>query len=241
MSPAVQFDGLQQYASDGVFVMRQIFPASLIDQLKAGWQAVKRRIAAGEIARNARFVSGSLPDPIETLYRNERLVDVAQTILGTASIALYMNRLLLKDEEWSGAVAIHQDMPYFSGGLHKLSIFVPLTPTSARNGGLIFLKGSHKFGNLQRGTIRREAFPPMDEIAPDLEVGDVILMNFLAWHYSEEAAIPGDRPLLQITYQPSSDGSYGSGKLGVARPTLVSGEWMTEHFAAWGESTTPDA
>ena len=119
----------------------------------------------------------------------------------------------------------------------------PITPTAAKNGngGLIFLKGSHKYGNLQRGTIRREMFPAMEELAPDLEVGDIVLMDFLTWHYSGEAVVPGDRPLMQIAYQPSSDGSYVGPKAGVPKPTLVSGRWMTEHFAAWGESTIPDA
>ncbi len=87
----------------------------------------------------------------------------------------------------------------------------------------------------------RERFPPLEDLAPDLKVGDVVLMDFLTWHYSEDAVHPNDRPLLQITYQPASDGSYGSGKVGVSRPTLVSGKWMTEHFAACFESTIPDA
>ena len=119
---------------------------------------------------------------------------------------------------------------------------MPLTRTVARNGngGLIFLKGSHKYGNLQRGTIRREMFPAMEELAPDLEVGDIVLVDFLTWHYSEDAVIPGDRPLIQIVYQPSSDGSYVGPRFGVPKPTLVSGRWMTEHFAVWGESTIPD-
>jgi len=66
-------------------------------------------------------------------------------------------------------------------------------------------------------------------------------MDFLTWHYSEDAAVPEDRPLMQITYQPSSDGSYGGPTLGVPKPTLVSGRWITEYFAAWGECTSPDA
>ena len=119
---------------------------------------------------------------------------------------------------------------------------MPLTPTAARNGngGLIFLKGSHKYGNLQRGSIRREKFAAMEELAPDLEVGDVVLMDFLTWHHSEEAVVPGDRPLMQIAYRPSSDGSYAGPTIGVPKPTLVSGRWLTGHFAVWGESTIPD-
>jgi len=232
----------EEYAADGVSVVRQMLPPAVIEDLHRGWRTLKQQIADGAQQRNARFVPGSLPEPLDSLYRHESLVKAVQRILGTENVALYMNRVLLKDHEWNGAVAIHQDMPYFSGGLNKVSVFVPLTPTAARNGngGLIFLKGSHKYGNLQRGSIRREKFPPLDELAPDLEVGDVILMDFLTWHYSEDAVVPGDRPLMQIAYQPSSDGSYAGPTLGVPQPTLVSGRWMTAHFAAWGESTIPD-
>jgi ectoine hydroxylase-related dioxygenase (phytanoyl-CoA dioxygenase family) len=213
----------EEYKADGVTLVRQIFPQRVQDDLKLGWQTLKQQFVEGSIERNARFVSGILPEPLGSLYRQESLVHAAQTLLGTEDVALYMNRILLKDAAWNGPVAIHQDMPYFSGGVVKVSIFVPLAPTQARNGngGLIFVKGSHKYGNLQRGTIRREVFAPMDDAAPDLEIGDAVLMDFLTWHYSEQAPIPDERPLMQIVYQPASDGSYTTAKLGVAQPTLV--------------------
>ena len=232
----------RQYEDDGVMVLRQLFPPELVTELKLGWQAMKKQIADGIAERSARFVWGpALPEPVESLYRHASLIGFAQSILKTGDVALYMKRILLKDEHWSGAVAIHQDLPYFSGW-NKLSVFVPLTKTLARNGngGLIFLKGSHKYGNLQRGTVKRDAFPAMAEFAPDLDVGDIVLMDFLVWHYSEDAIVPGDRPLLQLCYQPASDGSYGGANLGVPQPTLVSGEWKTQYFACWGESTVPD-
>ena len=34
----------------------------------------------------------------------------------------------------------------------------------------------------------------MEELAPDLEVGDVVLMDFLTWHYSEDAVVPETGP-----------------------------------------------
>jgi ectoine hydroxylase-related dioxygenase (phytanoyl-CoA dioxygenase family) len=243
-SDATPFQAIhsQEYRDDGVTVVRQIFPRRVVDDLKTGWETLKQLIVDGAIVRNARFVSGVLPEPLSTLYRQQSLVRAAQTLLGAGDVALYMNRILLKDSTWSGAVAIHQDMPYFSGGLEKVSVFVPLTPTQARhgNGGLIFVKGSHKYGTLRRGTIRRELFAPMEDSAPDLEIGDAVLMDFLTWHYSEQAPAPDDRPMMQIVYQPASDGSYSSAEMGVAQPTLVSGKWLTSHFAAF-ESTTPDA
>jgi ectoine hydroxylase-related dioxygenase (phytanoyl-CoA dioxygenase family) len=232
---------VEQYREDGLVVIRDFFEPSVVDGMRDGWEETKRGMESGAVQRSSRFVWGDLPQSIMSLYSQPVLVNAVQAILGE-DIALYMNRVLLKDKEWSGAVAIHQDQPYFTGGINKVSAFVPLTRTLARtgNGGLIFLKGSHKYGNLGRGAIRRDVFPPMEEIAPDLEVGDVVLMDFLTWHYSEDAVVPGERPLLQIVYQPSSDGSYGSADLGVPSPTLVSGQWRTSYFSARGKSTIPD-
>jgi hypothetical protein len=169
-------------------------------------------------------------------------VSLVRSLLGS-DVSLYMNRILIKDEHWGDAVAIHQDMPYFNGGQNKVSVFVPLTPTQAQggNGGLVFIAGSHKYGNLARGTIDRAKFDPMPEVGPNLEVGDIVVMNFMTWHYSENAVVHDDRPLMQIVYQPATDGSFGGAKLGVPQPMLVCGEWKTRHFAEWGHGVTPDA
>lgn len=233
---------LESYREDGVFLWRQALQPAVVDKIGVGVEKLFRSIADGGIARKDRFVTGNLPGEIRALYSQPAFIEMAGHLLQTDDVALYMNRILLKDRNWHADVAIHQDMPYFSGGQDKVSIFVPLTPTKARNGngGLIFVKGSHLYGCLQRGTVCREKFAPMKELAPDLEVGDVIVMDFLTWHYSENATQPDERPLLQIAYQPATDGSYGGTSLGVPMPTLVKGSWRTKHFARWGDSVRPD-
>jgi hypothetical protein len=230
-----------EYEDNGVAVLPRFFDELRSKRLSAAWQSLKRDFAAASLDRSSRFLFGTLPGEIGQLYADPSLVALVQSLLG-GDIALYMNRILLKDEHWSGAVAIHQDMPYFNGTQEKISIFVPLQPTQAEsgNGGLKFVVGSHKFGNLERGTIDRSKFPPMLDAAPSLEVGDVVIMNFLTWHYSEDAAIQGERPLMQIVYQSSRDGSYGGAKLGVPEPTLVCGTWRTQYFAERGRGVTPD-
>jgi hypothetical protein len=232
----------EQYDDTGVVVLPRFLDTTSAAALEKTWHSLKHDFAAASLERNARFLFGSLPDPIGQVYAYPPLVSLARSLVGP-DVALYMNRILLKDEHWGGAVAIHQDMPYFNGGHNKVSIFVPLTPTRAQggNGGLVFIAGSHKYGNLQRGTIDRAAFEPMEEIGPDLQVGDIVVMNFFTWHYSEDAVVHEDRPLLQIVYQSADDGSFGGSKLGVPQPTLVCGEWKTRHFAEWGRGVIPDA
>jgi hypothetical protein len=238
--PAERLD-LTSYAEQGFVVVREVFTAGEVDTYARAWKLLKAGLqsTSGPLRRQQRFVLGILPDPLGAIYRHPRLVGIATRILGP-DVALYYNRLLVKDEVWSGAVEIHQDMPYFHGGIGKLSAFVPLEPFNETTGGLKIVAGSHKFGNLGiRGTIQRERFPALPVAAPSLAPGDVLLMTFLTWHYSESPTIPRERPVLQIVYQPADDGSYFND--GLEGPTLVSGQWRTSHFVRFGDGIAPDA
>ena len=187
----------------------------------------------GHLQRRGRFVTGQLPGYLATLHDNYDLLNAVDCLLGVPDVALYHSRLLLKDAAFSGAVEIHQDMPYFNGG-RKISAFVPLAPMRASDGGLCFVKGSHKYGMMERGVIQLDKFPPMEHLCPDLEPGDVVFMDFLTWHYSGPCS--SERPLMQITFQPAKDGSYD-----LPEPTLVSGQWQTSYFVKKGECVKPDA
>src|SRR4026209_1566269 len=120
--PEVGFDA---YAEDGVLVLPSFFAQEEALGLKNAWQELKTNAETEGLERNARFLFGVLPGVIGHLYRHPLLVDLATTALGR-DVALYMNRILVKDEHWGGAVAIHQDMPYFHGVQKKLSVFIPL-------------------------------------------------------------------------------------------------------------------
>jgi hypothetical protein len=115
-------------------ILRSFFDASEATALQSAWKELKRGIEQDRVLeRSARFAFGVLPGVIGDVCRHPRMIDLATSVLGP-DVALYMNRMLVKDEHWSGAVAIHQDMPYFNGGQQKLSIFVPLCPTAAEGG-----------------------------------------------------------------------------------------------------------
>lgn len=236
----ISADDLKRYEEDGLLVLRGFFDRRETEQFVNGWRDLKIELTSGStrLRREARFVFGVLPDPIGGIYRHGRVVEVGRRIIGP-DIALYMNRLLVKDETWSGAVEPHQDMPYFHGSQEKLSVLVPLQSFNEATGGMKFIPGSHKFGNLGvRGTILLEEFGDLRTVSPALEPGDALLMNFLTWHYSLPSTTRSDRPVLQIVYQPSTDGSYY--KDGLAGPTLVAGEWRTSHFVCYGRGMLPD-
>lgn len=225
----------EELKRDGVTVVRNLFSEAYVDRMRQDMEIVHFGLKSGELNREARFVAGKLPDTLDASgvpFRPE-LVSPIRVLLETENVALYFCRLLLKDSTWAGAVELHQDLPYFHGGYRKISAFVPLAQMRANDGGLCFVKGSHNFGMLERGSINREAFAPLEDLRPDVEPGDVVFMDFLTWHYSG----PGksERPLMQITFQPATDGSF------CGSPILVSGEWQTTYFSEKSRCVRTDA
>ena len=194
----------EQFERDGVIVFPELLDPQ---QLRNGWYEALRRLATGELLRRDRFVSGesnATPGPLgpilESMSNWGELTIIAEELLQSDRIELSLSRLLLKDSTWSGAVELHQDFPYFpeKGPANQVSFFIPLL--TVVDGGLIFVKESHKLGPLPRGTIDRGDFRPLEDLAPKFKAGDVIAMHWLTWHYSNQST-SGPRPVMQISYR----------------------------------------
>jgi ectoine hydroxylase-related dioxygenase (phytanoyl-CoA dioxygenase family) len=231
---------LADFHRDGFMLIRNALPTNVVADAAASFARMSAEIAEGTnpLKRADRFVSGgSLPAELDAIPRHPALISLATQVIGP-DVAMYMNRLLVKDQTWNGPVAAHQDCPYFHGTTEKLSIFVPLEPFTEQTGNLKFVAGSHRYGNLGvRGTIRYEEFPQLPIVAPEAQPGDIILATFTVWHFSEAAVIACERPLLQIAYQNAADGSYFGEP---DEPRLVSGQWRTESFNRYRDHVTPD-
>jgi hypothetical protein len=57
------------------------------------------------------------------------------------------------------------------------------------------------------GPIDLSRFPPMQQVCPDVSPGDIILCDFLTWHYSLPAENDEERVMIQLNYQPAVDPS----------------------------------
>ena len=227
------------WRSDGVVLLKNALPKEDVLAWREAWRALKAEIAAGtsSAVRVDRFVGGDLGPVLDEVWRHPTLVAIAKALIGP-DVALYLRRILVKDEAWNGDVGTHQDMPYFNGVLEKLSVFVPLEPFTRASGNLSFVVGSNQFGNLGiRGTIDHTAHPELPIVSPEAEPGDIILTDFLVWHYSEAATEPLERPTFQFAYQSAACGAYS---IDPGRPVLVCGQWRTEHFSRFGDWVTPD-
>lgn len=183
-------------------------------QLGEWWGTAKATLDPGSRTQESIFTpfsNGYLPgrhsdDYFDNLHKNPTLIDIARACLGD-DICHYFSRLLLKDDFVKSPIQCHQDWPYFSGGTNKLAIMIPVTRHTEDNGKLYFVKGSHHFGPLPRGVIDYEKFPEMQRVGPDLEIGDVLVFDFLTWHYSVPSIDGTDRGVIQIVYQNAADPS----------------------------------
>ncbi|GJM21730.1 MAG: hypothetical protein DHS20C15_16450 [Planctomycetota bacterium] len=213
---------LQRFEREGFLVLKGWLPPRVRQQLHAGWAwSAERRQA-----RPDRFVDEVAP-AFDELVTAPEMLEIPRTLLGP-DVAIYFSRLMVKDEAWSGEVPPHQEAPYFHGGQRKLMVFVPLGPMHRANGGLYVVPGAHRYGALGRVNdheIDLEAFPGCKKHFVDMQLGDVLVFDFLMWHGSDAAQRPAERPLFHVVYQPASDGScYGD------TPRLACGTWRTEHF-----------
>lgn len=212
----------ETFERDGVVVLRNVFNEADKAELRGIYARMQALVAEGKITRTAVHTAGDHAELFDRIDLMGPMRGVAREVLGEDYCRL-TSRFLIKDPAYSGPIPAHQDYPYFPGHPDKLNLFVPLTRCHPGNGMLIFLKGSHKYGPLERGTIAIDRYPHLERVQMDVDVGDLIVGHFLNWHYSEGAAEASDRVMVQTIYQPSSDPSS---------KYLVSGRLLNDAQAA---------
>ena len=221
---------LDAFRADGIVILKDLFTGAERRDLASHWEKFSESLKT-----NGRNHSDNLievleqpPAELAEFFRNPKLIEVAKRIYGE-NIAIYLQRFLLKDDNYRGTAWLHHDAPYSRGDFDKVAIFVALTEANPQNGGLYFYRESHKLGFLgpsrytadSIGSVNLERFAECDleVICPDLTCGDVVVTHYLTWHGSDPAEHAIDRAYAQVIYQPASDGS-GTG--------LVSGNWTTD-------------
>ena len=161
---------------------------------------------AGKLSTNDQDAQGFGYDWYEPMLRDEKLVSLMTEFLGP-DVCGSGWRILIKDKHYRGGFRVHQDWPYNSGDTNKITCFVPLTHINRDNGGLFFCEESHTYGPVSQGAIDLSRFPPLEATCPELNVGDVVICDFLTWHYSLAAVNEEERIMIQLNYQPAGDAS----------------------------------
>lgn len=226
---------LGELKSKGLQIVRGAFTGAARDDLEARGREVSQGVADGRFNRAGQFAAGMSRDWADAVVRSPALLDMIEAALGP-DLCLFEWRVLMKDHHFNGPISVHQDWPYYGGGsAHKVNAFIPLTRVGRANGGLIFNEGSHHYGVLERGAIDAEAFPELPEVLPELEVGDVLLADFLTWHCSVPAEVAEERIMIQAIYQSSHDPSSKNLVRGEIRSPL---RWVPDRMTAMKEPMT---
>lgn len=220
----VQFDKLI-YAETGVFILKNAIDQHIILELQNIWneyysnltQSSKRKM---DLNNPVNFTE-SLPDGLKDFWKSETIINVSKAIFDN-NVALYNHRIVLKDKKSDQTIFLHQDFCYHIGFPEKCSLFIPLFDCGEEDGGMTYYLGSHQYGYLgDAGEIDESKFEKWPQVTPDLNAGDIVIMNSLVWHKSGPNKSSKDRVLFDIIIQPSSDPS------GIE---LILGEWKTDFW-----------
>ena len=240
-SPTIDLDAIAEaYERDGYALVRGALSPEEMAPIQAQWQRVRDPLRDGRtvdgIRRDNFYIHGELPSPVGEVYKHPVVSAVANRLIGP-DIALYLNRLNVKDGAFSDSIHLHQDEPYFNGGPGKANFFLALQDVNLGNGAMVYVPGSQKLGRLDRETIDIGTEPELDVIVPSLRAGDLVIADIRLWHSSVPNTAGTDRVLLQMIFQPASDGSYYPPS--VKNPRLVTGTWQTETFEPWEPLPAP--
>lgn len=196
----------EELKAKGLQVLPSFFPDDVKADLARRAEEVKQGVADGSLQRHNQFATGLEPAWFSMFFQDRRLLDLITGLLGP-DLCCTTWRVLMKDAHFNGPISVHQDWAYFGGDTRKLNVFVPLTEVNRGNGAIVFYEQSHQFGPVERGAIDVARYPYLKESCPDLEVGDILVADFLTWHSSVPATSAKERIMLQLVYQPSSDAS----------------------------------
>lgn len=221
----------KQFFEKKFVILKNFLTLSEVDLLLSDYKRFQDNEFGSKLKRQekTRFVFGQLPGELGQIYKNEKILKIIQSILGE-NIALYFQRLMIKDPSAPQTVTPHQDMPYFHGTPEKITVFIFLSGNKKEDGGMVFVPSSSQFGLLPRGNLNLENLPNLPYCSPELSTRDIVISDFFTWHWSWPQVNPTDRPIIQLAYQKSDDGSFEDKFIG--SPMLVSGKWQTEHFVS---------
>jgi hypothetical protein len=221
------------YDKSGIFIIKNFIDKTKIKELQNIWNDYYGELIknGGRKIDNTNFVNfkNELPDKILNFWKSEYIKNISNLIYGN-NVALYHSRVLIKDKNSENKVFLHQDYCYHLGFPNKSNLFIPLFDYNKTHGTLSFYPGTHQYGFLgDAGEIDKSKFYPWEKITPNINAGDVVIMNSCLWHESEKNISDIDRVMFDIIIQPSNDPSGSQ---------LICGDWETNFWIGRKEDHT---
>jgi ectoine hydroxylase-related dioxygenase (phytanoyl-CoA dioxygenase family) len=174
------------FQRDGVALLKALFDPAWIEELE---QAVDF-IMAHPTPHAVRLVASYADDYLARYnadFARISITDspgpgVAAQLIGSPSINLIFDSIIVKEPGEEGPTPWHHDLPYYPlTGRQLVSLWVPVDPVTLHSGGVRYVAGSHEWG-LQ---LRPESFnfdaayahldlPPVPDIDADEEQYDIV-------------------------------------------------------------------
>lgn len=214
--PVLSAPQVEEFRRDGVTIVRGLFDADEVATIERG---IERVLAdpgpmfkvASQPDDPGRFVEDfcrwqEVPE-IEQIARESRAADAARELMGSQTVRLFHDHVLVKEPGTRAETPWHQDQPYYNvDGSQNVSLWAPVDPVAAES-TLEFLAGSHAMGWLMprtfldnqakwfpEGSLREIPAIEQDRAAFDIrgwamEPGDAVFFHMLTIHHSY--GVPG--------------------------------------------------
>lgn len=219
---------MKEYEEDGYILFKQLFDKEEIGLLKKAAMADREldRRSYGRDDGEGGTVRLSIWDhPGDDIYgmfsRNQRLVDVAEQLLG-GEVYHYHSKMILKDAKVGGAWTWHQDYGYWYnfGLLQPLltSVTIAVDKATRQNGCLQVLKGSQRMGRVDHTLRGEQAGADMERVNKALETfplvycemdpGDALFFDCNILHRSDQNRSEDPRWSLICCYNAARNSPY---------------------------------
>jgi len=142
-----------------------------------------------------------------------KIAEIARRLARVSGVRLWHDHALVKMPQDSRATAWHQDLPYWPMNEEgALSCWMAVDDVDEKNGCMVFLPGSHKFGRLPPINLvepqdifaylpKTEAKMPQPAVCP-LRAGSCTFHNGLTFHYAFPNTTDRPRRAMITIYMP---------------------------------------
>lgn len=214
------------FASDGAVCVRGLLDPTELELAETGIEAVLaapsplslRASDADDGAFVEDFCNWRSVPAIEALARSRRIAQLAADLMGSATVRLFHDHVLVKEPGTRQRTPWHQDQPYYNvDGAQNVSVWIPIDPVPL-DGSLQLLAGTHRGPwFLPRTFLDGHAkwfpegslaeFPDVDgdpdrwsQVSWALDPGDAVFFHMATVHGTPGFAGPGRRRVLALRY-----------------------------------------
>jgi len=217
-----------RYNADGWLMVDSLFDEEEMELLlqvgKADRELARDAHATRDAAgRDTRLtLRNDLSDDIySAIVRCPRIVDTMEVLLG-GEVYHYHHKMMLKEPFVGGAWEWHQDYGYWynNGCLfpYLASCLIAVDPATRENGCLQVLRGSHRLGRIDHGTVGKQtgadaervekALDRFETVYCEMEPGTALFFHCNLLHRSDANESPNSRWSLICCYNAARNDPY---------------------------------